>query len=153
MNPLPYKFIEQWLATAAALFHHALEARMSPNKATVQRYMEAYSKWDHPAVLACLTEDVEWVVPGAFHLVGREAFDNEIEGRGAAGPPDIVVTRLIQENEVVMAEGTVRSALEDGGIVSLVFCDVFLMRDGLIQRLTSYLMAVPDLDQCTHNRS
>jgi ketosteroid isomerase-like protein len=125
---------------------------MSPNKAIVQRYMEAYGKWDHPAVLACLTEDVEWVVPGAFHLVGRKAFDNEIEGRGAAGPPDIVVTRLIEENDVVMAEGTVRNALEDGGVISLVFCDVFLMREGLIRHLTSYLMAVPNLDQGPPNR-
>jgi ketosteroid isomerase-like protein len=126
---------------------------MSANKATVQRYMEAYSKWDHPAVLACLTEDVEWVVPGAFHLIGRAAFDNEIEGRGAVGPPDIAVTHLIEENDVVVAEGTVRTALEDGGVVSLVFCDVFLMRDGLIRHLTSYLMAVPDLDQGMQNRS
>jgi ketosteroid isomerase-like protein len=126
---------------------------MSPNKATVQRYMQAYSKWDHSAVLACLTEDVVWVVPGAFHLVGRDAFDDEIEGRGASGPPVIAVTRLIEESDVVVAEGTVRTALEDGGVISLVFCDVFLMRDSLIRHLTSYLMAVPNLDQGTHNRS
>jgi uncharacterized protein len=118
---------------------------MSLNKETVQRYMEAYSRWDHQEVLACLTDDVEWVVPGAFHLVGRESFDKEIEGRGAAGPPEIVVTRLIEEDDVVMAEGTVRNALEDGGELSLVFCDVFLMRDGQIRQLTSYLIAVPDL--------
>jgi ketosteroid isomerase-like protein len=118
---------------------------MSLNKETVQRYMDAYSRWDHEDVLACLTDDVEWVVPGAFHLVGREAFDKEIEGQGAAGPPEIVVSRLIEEHEVVVAEGTVRSALHDGGVLSLAFCDVFWMRDGLIRRLTSYLMAVPDL--------
>ena len=60
---------------------------MSANKDTVQHYMEAYARWDHASVLACLTEDVEWIVPGAFHLVGLEAFDREIEGTGAAGPP------------------------------------------------------------------
>jgi ketosteroid isomerase-like protein len=119
---------------------------MSANKETVQRYMEAYSRWDHPAVLACLTDDVEWVVPGAFHLAGREAFDHEIEGHGAAGPPEIVVTRLIEEDDVVMAEGTVRNALEAGGVLSLAFCDVFLMRDSQIRHLTSYLMPVPDLE-------
>jgi uncharacterized protein len=121
-----------------------MEFQMSLNKETVQRYMEAYSRWDHQEVLACLTDDVEWVVPGAFHLVGREAFDNEIEGQGAAGPA-IVVAHLIEEEEVVMAEGTVRNALEDGGVLSLVFCDVFLMRHGQIRHLTSYLMAVPDV--------
>ena len=116
---------------------------MSANKETVQRYMEAYSRWDHPVVLACLTDDVEWVVPGAFHLVGKDAFDLEIEGRGSAGPPEITVTRILEEDDVVVAEGTVRNALEDGGLLSLVYCDVFLMREGRIRHLTSYLMPVP----------
>lgn len=117
---------------------------MSQNKDTVQRYMDAYGRWDHPTVLACLTEDVEWVVPGAFHLKGHEAFDKEIEGQGNEGPPDIRVTRLVEDGEVVVAEGTVRGALAGGGVLSLVFCDVFLMRDGLIRHLTSYVMPVPD---------
>src|SRR5688572_20418377 len=107
--------------------------------------MDAYSKWDHAEVLACLTEDVEWVVPGASHLTGKKAFDNEIEGQGAAGPPQIVVTRLIEEDDVVVAEGTVQNALTDGGLLRLVFCDVFLMRDGQIRHLTSYLMMTPDV--------
>lgn len=113
---------------------------MSANKDTVQRYMAAFGRWDHVEVLDCLTDDVEWVVPGAFHLRGRDAFDREIEGPGAAGPPTIEVTRLVEEGDVVVAEGTVRSALEAGGALSLVFCDVFLMRDGQIRHLTSYLM-------------
>jgi ketosteroid isomerase-like protein len=107
--------------------------------------MDAYSRWDHVEILACLTDDIEWLVPGAFHLHGREAFDSEIEGQGAAGPPEIVITRLVEEGDVVVAEGTVRNALDDGGMLSLVFCDVFLMRDGLIRQLTSYLMPVAEI--------
>lgn len=41
---------------------------MTPNKATVDRYMEAFRKSDHAAVLDCLTDDVEWVLPGIFML-------------------------------------------------------------------------------------
>lgn len=115
-----------------------------PTKETVERYMDAYSRWDHRGVLACLTDDVEWVVPGAFHLAGRDAFDDEIEGQGAAGPPEIVVTRLIEEDDVVVAEGNVRNALQNGGVLNLAFCDVFQMRGGRIRRLTSYLMPVPN---------
>jgi len=117
---------------------------MTDNKEIVQRYMAAYNEWDHAGVLACLTEDVEWVVPGAFHLHGKQGFDNEIEGKGSAGPPDIVVTRLVEEDDVVVAEGFVRGPLEDGGTLSLVFCDVFVMRDRLIRHLTSYVMPVPE---------
>lgn len=117
---------------------------MSANKETVQRYMDAYSRWDHAGILACLAEDVEWVCPGAFHLTGKKAFDSEIEGQGAAGPPEIVVTRLVEEGDVVVAEGSVRNALKDGGVLSLVYCDVFVMQEGLIRHLTSYLMMTPE---------
>ena len=52
---------------------------MSRNKETVKKYMDAFGRSDHGEVLSCLTDDVEWVLPGAFHLKGKEAFDQEIE--------------------------------------------------------------------------
>jgi len=119
---------------------------MSVNKDIVQRYMNAYSRWDHAGILACLTNDIEWVVPGAFHITGHAAVDNEIEGHGSAGPPEIAITRLTEENDVVVAEGMVRAALEDGGVLNLSYCDVFVLRDGLISHLTSYLVLIPDED-------
>jgi ketosteroid isomerase-like protein len=115
---------------------------MTPNKETVQAYMDAFARTDHAAVLACLTEDVEWIVPGAFHLAGRAAFDKEIENDAFVGSPAIAVTRLIEEGDVVVAEGTVRSSRKDGGTLNLVFCDVFVMRDAKIRQLTSYLMEI-----------
>jgi ketosteroid isomerase-like protein len=39
---------------------------MSPNKNTVEKYMEAFRRLDHAAVLSCLTDDVEWLIPGMF---------------------------------------------------------------------------------------
>jgi ketosteroid isomerase-like protein len=104
--------------------------------------MEAFRKSDHAEVLACLTDDVEWVIPGAFHLQGKEAFDREIENEAFVGRPAIDVTRLIEEDEVVVAEGSVRSARRDGGVLNAVFCDVFVMREARIRHLTSYLMEV-----------
>jgi len=50
------------------------------------------------------------------------------------------VTRMTEEHNVVVAEGSVRSARKDGGVLSAVFCDVFEMQGGKIKRLTSYLM-------------
>ena len=117
---------------------------MTSNKQTVERYMEAFGKSDHAEVLSCLTDDVEWVIPGAFHLRGKEAFDREIENEAFVGRPTIDVTRLVEEDDVVVAEGRVRSARRDGGTLNAVFCDVFLMRDARIRHLTSYLMEVKE---------
>jgi ketosteroid isomerase-like protein len=117
---------------------------MSKNKQTVQKYMVAFGRTDHFDVLSCLTDDVVWDIPGAFHLEGKSAFDREIENDAFLGAPTIIVTRLTEENEIVVAEGTVRSARKDGGMLNAVFCDVFEMRDAKIHRLTSYLMEVKD---------
>jgi ketosteroid isomerase-like protein len=113
---------------------------MTRNKTTVELYMEAFGRSDHALILSCLTEDVEWVIPGAFHLFGKEAFDKEIENPAFTGRPDIAVTRLTEEDDVVVAEGTVRAQRKDGEPLYFAFCDVFEMQDGKIRRLISYLM-------------
>ena len=113
---------------------------MTPNKQTVQNYMDAFGRTDHAEVLSCLTDDVEWVIPGAFHVSGKDEFDTQIENEAFVGSPIIRVTRMIEENNVVVAEGTVRSARSDGGLLNAVFCDVFVMQNAKIKHLTSYLM-------------
>src|SRR5688572_16561122 len=117
---------------------------MSQNKGTVRKYMDAFSRSDHKEVLSCLTDDVEWLIPAAFHLTGKEAFDKEIENDAFVGSPTIDVTRMTEENDVVVAEGVVRSARCDGGMLNAVFCDVFLLEDAKIRHLTSYLMEVKE---------
>ena len=113
---------------------------MSENKRTIARYMDGFRRSDHEQILSCLTEDIEWIVPGAFTLQGKEAFDGEIENDGFVGHPEITVTRLTEENDVVVAEGAVRTERKDGTVLTLAMCDVFEMRSGKIRRLTSYLM-------------
>ena len=49
---------------------------------------------------------------------------------------------MTEENDVVIAEGSVRAQRRDGAILLLAMCDVFEMRGHKIRRLTSYLMEV-----------
>jgi ketosteroid isomerase-like protein len=58
---------------------------MTENKKTVERYLDGFNKSDHRQILSCLTEDVEWEMPGAFHLVGKQAFDKENRERCVCG--------------------------------------------------------------------
>lgn len=113
---------------------------MSENKRTVDVYMEGFRKSDHALILSCLTDDVVWDIPGFVHLEGKEAFDSEIENPAFVGSPEIQVTRLTEEKDVVVAEGSVRARKADGSALHAVFCDVFEMRGGKIKRLISYLM-------------
>lgn len=114
---------------------------MTENKRTVERYIDGFIKSDHQQILSCLTDDIEWEMPGAFHLVGKDAFDKEIENAAFAGSPVITLTRMVEENDVVVAEGEVRVEKKEGGVFSAVFCDVFSMTHARIRKLTTYLVA------------
>ena len=113
---------------------------MSDNKLTIERYMEGFRRGDHAMILSCLTEDVEWVIPGMFHAQGKAAFDKEIENDAFVGRPVITITRTIEESDTVVAEGTVLATRRAGGDLRLVFCDVFLMQHAKVRKLISYLM-------------
>ncbi|HKC09674.1 MAG TPA: nuclear transport factor 2 family protein [Methylomirabilota bacterium] len=115
---------------------------VSENKSTVGRYLEGFRKSDHAQILSCLTDDVEWEMPGAFHLVGKLAFDKEIENDAFVGRPTITTVRMIEENDIVVAEGRVQAKRRDGGVLNAVFCDVFVMSNARIRRLTTYLAEV-----------
>lgn len=115
---------------------------MSENKKTIEAYMSAFEKGDRSKVLSCLTDDVVWILPGVYQLKGKKEFEGEIRNDAFQGDPEIKVTRMIEENDIVVAEGTVRAKKKDTEFINLVFCDVFEMRNGLIKKLTSYLMTL-----------
>jgi ketosteroid isomerase-like protein len=113
---------------------------MTPNKRTIEAYMDGFRKTDRPQILSCLTDDVEWVLPGAFHVRGKDDFATHIVDEGFVGHSEITVSRLMEEDDVLVAEGSVRAPKQGGTFLNLVFCDVFDMRNGKIRRLVSYLM-------------
>lgn len=78
-------------------------------------------------------------MPGFFHHTGKEAFDKEIENDAFEGAPIVSVTRMTEENDIVVAEGTVQTKKKGGPIIDLVFCDVFEMREGKIKKLIGYI--------------
>jgi ketosteroid isomerase-like protein len=127
---------------AAGCSRDAAAPGASGNRATVDTYMEGFRRGDHAMVLACLTDDVEWDIPGAFHIAGKAEFDKNIISEGFVGRPTITVSRLTEEADVVVAEGAVSCAKKDGGTLHARFCDVFELRDGRIRKLTSYLTEV-----------
>ncbi len=114
---------------------------MSENKSTVERYIDAFNRADREQILACVTDDVVWDIPrthlGSGRAVGKEAFVAEA-GKAPAGTA-ITTTRMVEEGGVVVAEGAVTTRTPDGEPFRLIFCDVFIMRDTKISRLTSYL--------------
>jgi ketosteroid isomerase-like protein len=110
------------------------------NRATVETYLNGFRRTDRALILSCLTDDVEWEIPGYFSVRGKDDFARHIVDEGFVGSPEISVSRWIEAPDLVVIEGTVRAPRTDGGFLELAICDVFDMRDGRIRRLVSYLM-------------
>lgn len=83
---------------------------MTENKATVARYIEGFNEGDREKILSCLTDDVEWLIPGFFHVHSKQEFGGQITNDAFRGLPNVTIVRLTEENDVVICEGTVRAS-------------------------------------------
>ena len=113
---------------------------MSARKAVVEKYFEGFRRSDHGTILACLTDDVVWYLPGYRHLTGKDAFDQEIENDEFVGSPTLTVDRVIEEAETVVALGRGETTRKGGEVLRFAFSDVFMFRGNEICRVDSYLV-------------
>ena len=91
-------------------------AEMSRNIEAVNTYLDGFRKNDHEQILSCLTDDIEWTVFGAFHLTGKLAYDEAIDGAPVfIDPPELEVVRMVEQGDVVMAELTGTAKRAAGG--------------------------------------
>ena len=112
----------------------------SSHKSVVDRYFDGFRHSDHAAILSCLTDDVIWDLPGYRHLIGKEAFDGEIENPEFEGSPRLQVDRAVEEGDVVVSIGSGEGTRLGGERFGFAFCDVFTFRGDLICRVESYLV-------------
>ncbi len=75
-----------------------------------------------------------------FNLNGIEAFDKEIGSDYFESSPIIKLIRMIEENNIVVAEGSVQCKIKAGGFSDALFCDVFHRENFKIKQLTTYQM-------------
>lgn len=114
-----------------------------PDRTEIARtYFEAFSRSDHEAILALLSEDVVWDIHGHRHIRGKAEFDAEIENENFAGPPQLTVDRIINAGDTVAVphEGEVRQA--DGTPFRFAACDILTFNGDLITRVESWVVPI-----------
>lgn len=122
-------------------------AGQSTNKQTVERYIDGFNKIDHEQILSCLTDDIEWTVFGHYRITGKEAYDANIEGPDPVGvPPKARITRMVEEDDVVMAEMTLEAPQKDGSVMRAAMGQVFVMHEGLIRERRAYVVPLVEND-------
>jgi Ketosteroid isomerase-related protein len=113
---------------------------VSRRKDVAETYMDGFRRSDHKQILACLTDDVVWDLPGYMHLRGKDAFDREIENDEFVGSPTLTVDRLIEEADTVVAIGSGETTHKSGEVHRFAFCDVFTFAGDEICRVESYVV-------------
>ena len=119
---------------------------MSRNTTTVETYLDGFRRNDHPQILSCLTDDIRWTVFGGFRLTGRQAYDAAIEGPGFTGPPRLSVVRMVEQDDVVMAELTGEVTRDTGEVMRMSMAEVFVMRDGKIAERRAWVIELTEND-------
>lgn len=117
---------------------------MSTNTQTVETYLDGFRKGDNEQILSCLTDDIEWTVFGAFHLTGKQAYDAEINAPGFASPPELEVVRMVEQNDVVMAELAGSVVRDTGDVMRMSMAEVFVMRGGKIAERRAWVVELAE---------
>jgi hypothetical protein len=71
-------------------------------------------------------------------LQGKDAFDAEIENESFEESPTIMLDRLIEEGDSVVATGAGSVAQKAGARREFVFCEVFTFTGEAVSRLDTY---------------
>lgn len=83
---------------------------------------------------------------GVFHLTGKQAYDDAIEGPGFIGPPQLEVIRMVEQDDVVMAEMRGTATRESGEIMRMSMAEVFVMRAGKIAERRAWVIELTEND-------
>jgi uncharacterized protein len=111
------------------------DVHVSTHTEIVDAYMDGFRRSDKPAILALLTDDVAWDLPGFRHLTGKADFEGEIVNPQFEEHPTLVVDRKVEEGDTVVCIGE-----GAGQEFRFAFCDVFTFRGDLIGRVESYIV-------------
>ena len=116
---------------------------MPSRKTVVEQYFEGFRRSDHEMILACLTDDVVWDLPGYRSLAGKVEFDGEIENPEFVGSPVLVIDRMIEDDDAIVAIGSGEGSRRNGDRHRFAYCDVFTFTGDLVSRVESYVVPLP----------
>jgi ketosteroid isomerase-like protein len=117
---------------------------MSARTDLIETYHEGFRTRDHEGILATLTDDVAWDLPGHRHLQGKADFREEIDNPDFQGQPTLTIDRFIEGADEVCAIGTGIAETSGGDDFHFAYIDVFTFRGDLVCRVESYVVPLAD---------
>lgn len=109
------------------------------NKSVLLQANEAIVAGDNEGFLSHCTEDIRWTTVGESTLEGKEAVRQWMK-TAYATPPRFTVDRLIAEDDMVVALGTIMGEGDGGEPTQLAYSDVWRLRDHKLAELNAFVL-------------
>lgn len=108
-------------------------------KEIIREVNKGFMSGDVNAIIKYVTDDVTWEMPGVFFRKGKEEFGKEAINENWR---PLVITHIneLEEAGRVAVEGTVETTKPTGEPFSLAFFDFYLIEEGRIKEMRSYVM-------------
>ena len=113
---------------------------LEANKQVVRKLNRAFESDDAETILSCLADDIRWHVAGHFTANGKQEFRNQIHNDAFEGAPTITIKNEIAEGDHLAVEGAVTSRFKGGAPFNAVFHNTYLLKDGKVKAMTSYVV-------------
>jgi uncharacterized protein len=119
----------------------------NPNEQLVLDFFEALSSGDLERLRPFFTDQSVWkpmvtAIPGSGEHKGNAIIDEflaPVRGMFKPGDPKVKVTALMSDGDMVVAESTSRGELPDGRVYDNIYCWVFRLKNGKVERLHEYM--------------
>src|SRR5690625_259053 len=109
----------------------------APKKAFLRDFNIAFAKGDVPAILKCVTDDVEWNRVGGDLIQGKGDMADALNGMVSSDVSELVIETLITHGNTAAANGKITV-----GGTTYAFCDVYHFRgfkNAKLRSITSYV--------------
>lgn len=108
-------------------------------KSVLEQANAEVAKGNNDGFLAHCTEDIRWTTVGESTLQGKQAV-REWMKHAYATPPQFNVERMVAEDDVVIALGTIEGEGKDGKRTTFAYSDVWHLRDGKLASLDAFVI-------------
>ena len=110
------------------------------NKEIILKVNEGFCEGNTEKIIRYITDDVRCEVTGSAASVSAEAFRKKAGNEYFTGLPSIKVKAVFEKDDWVAVEGEVQCDKADGSMLDAFFFDVYLLENGKIRELRSYII-------------
>jgi limonene-1,2-epoxide hydrolase len=111
------------------------------NKELIRKINEAFSNGNVRSVSSYIDENIRWKIIGMPVICGKEDFIKMIEMMALECSSSAEIKNIIAEGDFVVVEGSC-IANNRSNRINPSFCEIYLIQDGKIKELTSYIVDI-----------